>query len=326
MLQRRHFGTGWMAALGGLIELLWITKQSYVVGGTVWWWASENATDALDVLFVDEAGQMSLANVLAASKATKSLVLLQRVGEKHTVGTVEAVDFASGVIDIKKSQIFSTHHPSAIFTYTVIGAEALESSLLELGAIVRDDMPQSRAIRACARHLLLRDAPQTSTPFVRRDAEDATAFAVRAVLELRDSTLAVQGPPGSGKTYAGAKMICELVRAGKRVGITGPSHKVIRNLVDEVRRQRDQTGLVLHTVLKEDDEQDDEPKNSILRVKNVEKALDKQHTDASSVLSSIVAGCSTISLLARRLPPRSRIAPAAPSGRRLLSIHRGRRC
>ena len=33
-------------------------------------------SDAVDVLFVDEAGQMSLANVLAASSAAKSIVLL----------------------------------------------------------------------------------------------------------------------------------------------------------------------------------------------------------------------------------------------------------
>ena len=33
-------------------------------------------TDAVDVLFVDEAGQISLANVIAISRATDSLVLL----------------------------------------------------------------------------------------------------------------------------------------------------------------------------------------------------------------------------------------------------------
>lgn len=46
--------------------------------------------------------------------------------------------------------------------------------------------------------------------------------------------LAIQGPPGSGKTYTGARMICELIRQKKKVGITAVSHKVIRNLLDEV--------------------------------------------------------------------------------------------
>jgi uncharacterized protein len=50
-----------------------------VVGAVTWTWArAEMATPApvLDVLFVDEAGQMSLANVLACAPAARSIVLL----------------------------------------------------------------------------------------------------------------------------------------------------------------------------------------------------------------------------------------------------------
>ena len=50
---------------------------------------------------------------------------------------------------------------------------------------------------------------------------------------LDHSLLAIQGPPGAGKTYTGARMICELVRQGKRVGITATSHKVISNLLEK---------------------------------------------------------------------------------------------
>jgi hypothetical protein len=53
-------------------------------------------------------------------------------------------------------------------------------------------------------------------------------------LALECGVLPVQGPPGTGKTYSGARMIRALLRAGLRVGITGPSHKVITNLVDAV--------------------------------------------------------------------------------------------
>lgn len=41
--------------------------------------------------------------------------------------------------------------------------------------------------------------------------------------------LAIQGPPGTGKTHTAAEMIVALVRAGKRVGVTGMSHAVVRN-------------------------------------------------------------------------------------------------
>jgi uncharacterized protein len=46
-------------------------------GGTAWLWARDEARDVVGVLFVDEAAQMSLANVLAVSQAAaQGLVLL----------------------------------------------------------------------------------------------------------------------------------------------------------------------------------------------------------------------------------------------------------
>ncbi len=53
-----------------------LRSGAQVVAGTAWLWAREDYFEAVDVLFVDEAGQMSLANVLAAAQGAKSLVLL----------------------------------------------------------------------------------------------------------------------------------------------------------------------------------------------------------------------------------------------------------
>src|SRR4029079_18874380 len=50
--------------------------RANLVAGTPWLWATPGMVDAVDVLFVDEAGQMSLAHVIAIARATKSLVLL----------------------------------------------------------------------------------------------------------------------------------------------------------------------------------------------------------------------------------------------------------
>jgi uncharacterized protein len=47
-----------------------------VLGGTSWLWARPQFAASVDVLFVDEAGQMALANTLAVSAAAHSLVLL----------------------------------------------------------------------------------------------------------------------------------------------------------------------------------------------------------------------------------------------------------
>jgi uncharacterized protein len=56
--------------------------------------------------------------------------------------------------------------------------------------------------------------------------------AIAAMLD--ESYLFIQGPPGSGKTYTGARLIASLVEAGKRVAVTATSHKAIHNLLDEV--------------------------------------------------------------------------------------------
>jgi uncharacterized protein len=48
----------------------------HVVGGTAWTWSREEFAGSLDVLVVDEAGQMALANVVAVSPAARSLILL----------------------------------------------------------------------------------------------------------------------------------------------------------------------------------------------------------------------------------------------------------
>lgn len=53
-----------------------IGNSSRVAGGTAWLWSLPDAENSVDVLFVDEAAQMSLANVLAVSGAAESLVLL----------------------------------------------------------------------------------------------------------------------------------------------------------------------------------------------------------------------------------------------------------
>ena len=47
-----------------------------VAGGTTWFWAREEMIESLDYLFIDEAGQMSLAHALAAGRSARNLVLL----------------------------------------------------------------------------------------------------------------------------------------------------------------------------------------------------------------------------------------------------------
>jgi uncharacterized protein len=63
--------------------------------------------------------------------------------------------------------------------------------------------------------------------------EQSIEIAKQVALALDNTVLPIQGPPGSGKTYTGARMIVELVRSGQKVGITAVSHKVISKLLQE---------------------------------------------------------------------------------------------
>jgi hypothetical protein len=51
-------------------------REATLAAGTSWLWTAGAMRDAVDVLFVDEAGQVSLANVIAMAGAATSIVLL----------------------------------------------------------------------------------------------------------------------------------------------------------------------------------------------------------------------------------------------------------
>jgi uncharacterized protein len=51
-------------------------KPGCVIGTTVWGFAREDMVDTLDYLFIDEAGQVSLANYVAMTRCTKNIILM----------------------------------------------------------------------------------------------------------------------------------------------------------------------------------------------------------------------------------------------------------
>src|SRR3970282_1844230 len=56
----------------------------------------------------------------------------------------------------------------------------------------------------------------------------------RLVRNVEGSYLFVQGPPGAGKTWTGARLITDLINRGKRVAIASQSHKAIHKLLSEI--------------------------------------------------------------------------------------------
>ncbi len=148
------------------------------------------------------------------------------------IGEVAAHDRVARTLDIEKGRSNPNVHPSAVFEAEVISTVVQQQALLRLVGAMN--------IESCGSDLLFRRPPRlTLGEFRQHDGESAAQCAVRLATDLNHTTLAIQGPPGSGKTYVGAQMIRALVRAGQKVGVTAVSHKVIRNLLDAVVNQED---------------------------------------------------------------------------------------
>lgn len=154
----------------------------------------------------------------------------------RTLGEIVQASGIEGWIEIRKRKASRDEHPSSIFMFSRVENQVLRESLLRLAQSAADHGLEGDGPYRPARDLLLRNRPRLQRGYqdpLRQQDESPLEGARRLALELDGGILPIQGPPGSGKTYTGARMILDLVQAGKKVGITALSHKVIRNLLDK---------------------------------------------------------------------------------------------
>jgi predicted RecB family nuclease len=152
-------------------------------------------------------------------------------------GEVVRIDQAKGVVDVKKTKKTAEVHAPTVYMWSApLPTDLQAGSLYRIGAWAAENGVDAAGRYRAGRDLLLRRPPRliNGEKLEQLASETAVNTANRIVLALEDSVFAIQGPPGSGKTYTGARMICELVKLGKRIGVTALSHKVIRKLLDDV--------------------------------------------------------------------------------------------
>ena len=156
-------------------------------------------------------------------------------------GEVVALDDVAGTVDLKRARASAVPHPRALVPLDSVNAGVLRGSLLRLAAEVAPGGFAADSPRRAAFDLLRRvppraraEPPELRGPALVRPGEAPLDAVLRIAPRLDRSVLPVQGPPGSGKTYAGARMILDLLADGKRVGVTANSHKVISNLLRAV--------------------------------------------------------------------------------------------
>jgi predicted RecB family nuclease len=170
----------------------------------------------------------------------------------RSVGTVHAIDELGLTVTLKRSvENQELPRPKALIPFDLIGTDEMREALQRVARWVLEHGLDTPGNYRAARDLLLRRPPSGPgiTPgegsSLRSPAETPVQAAVRLGRALDHGTLAIQGPPGSGKTYTAAQMIVALVAAGKRVGVTANSHKVIGNALDAIDRAARKAGVAV---------------------------------------------------------------------------------
>src|SRR5450631_4469349 len=165
------------------------------------------------------------------------------VDEPHaSLGTVVELDPVAGYIVLKRAKRTPPAQPRGFGPDGPINVKVLQAAIARVGArVLADESPLGRALLERRVPVQLGQSPEAQSALAvsatRLNAgESPSALVVRVGRALSGEVLAVQGPPGSGKTYTGAVLIRALLDDGLRVGVTALSHKVINNLLTAVGR------------------------------------------------------------------------------------------
>jgi predicted RecB family nuclease len=190
------------------------------------------------------------------------------------VGEVVEINIAARTIDIKKTRKTAEIHPKSVFVDARGPTDdVLADALFRLGTWINSNCIDTPGPYRAARDLLFRRSPRLAdgTDTLVLPDESTVDAAKRIGTSLDCSVLPIQGPPGSGKTFTGARMICELVRQGRKVGITAISHKVIQNLLLEVIKAANEANLKgLNCIQKVNEKSDTAPPGITLPTDNAE--------------------------------------------------------
>lgn len=151
-------------------------------------------------------------------------------GEGH-----ELVALEPDHLKLKRRKSDPPPEPRALSGPWPIPTDVLRKALVDLVDSVLDGDRRFPAAQATLR----REAPRLTAGALSDDVGDLAA----AAIGLDHSILPIQGPPGTGKTYRGARMIAAALDAGKRVGVTAPSHAAIRNMLRELEEAAGEIGL-----------------------------------------------------------------------------------
>lgn len=163
-------------------------------------------------------------------------------------GELVSLDPVEGLLELRRGERSAAPHPEQLIPTGPIPTTHQREALRRLArAVLENGVDGSGSYRA-VRDLLLRRPPRLSEAMgsgLPDPDYDPVEVTLRLSGLLDGGCLAVQGPPGSGKTSTAAQVVVELVRAGNTVGLTANSHAVIAHLLEAVMTCAEGSGVSL---------------------------------------------------------------------------------
>jgi predicted RecB family nuclease len=155
-------------------------------------------------------------------------------------GSIHEIDREHGWLDLKRGPTRQDLPlPGALIPGGPYETPEQQAALRRLAEDIASNGVGPDGAYSAALQILLRAEPRLTgrTPGDSIDHEGLTLDELKEIVaSLDQSHLFIQGPPGSGKTWSGARLIVDLIERGNRVGVTSNSHKAIHNLLAEIEQ------------------------------------------------------------------------------------------
>lgn len=195
------------------------------------------------------------------------------VTRRHA-GHVETIDAIAGTLRLRRGpKLEDVELPTGLIPGGAWSTKEQQAALMRFGrSLLAGDGRYPHLEK-----LLRREPPLGGAPV---QCEGLEAMG-RLVREVEGSYLFVQGPPGAGKTWTGARLVTYLVSLGKRVGIASQSHKAIHKLLSEIEEDAIATGVNLRGLKKASEGNADSFYEGEGLVENAKHASDFLESDAN---------------------------------------------
>lgn len=169
----------------------------------------------------------------------------KRAGSLEPAGEVMAIDEDERTIELK---LGPSRNPlvdgDSLIPSGPIGDKVLRAAVYRFAEAVRDGrQDEYGALVSVLRRDLPRFSGRPAGGLVLGEGEDPVAGALAALMDLQDSHLLLQGPPGAGKTYTASRVIAALLADGKRVAVASNGHKAINQLLREIEEVVAERGI-----------------------------------------------------------------------------------